>query len=528
MWKKTFILLIFFSHSSAFAALNASVSEHPRIYHAIDQLTAFGLIDSAILNQRPLPWSEIRRLTEEAKGNLGRIQGRNFEPRAHILVGQLEKQLPQKETVFAIRPFRWATAEHLFLESEFRTALRDAGANHEIETLVNPLAAYRGGRPTQDGQNFYLENRHEIHFGSWGSISGQPQIMGFRDAAGDGKFDVNADHFYGRAEWKNIGLQFGRDFLNWGDSPEGGNLFTNNARGLDMFKAASIHPFQLPWFFGHLGKLQTSFMFGVLGSDREFPSPYISAYKFSFLPQRNFEWGVTAALMSGGKGSPNAGIGSRIADIFVGYIPNLYGGESPVDGFSSNRIGAFSFKFKIPRWRGTQIYYEVTLEDLNTAYKFFHEAFNRVGLYFPRVTDDGRHSLRFEYKLAGFLPYRHQQYTSGWTLHRQILGDELGSDAQAVSALWHYQLNFNWHHNMKLTWEERDSDIFSISNNTVTKATDGQSETRARFQSELGWQTTPHFATLLQLGFEQVRNFGFTGGRDQNNYLTSLSFKWTP
>ena len=274
--------------------------------------------------------------------------------------------------------------------------------------------------------------------------------------------------------------------------------------------------------------MQATFMFGVLSNDREFSYPYVSAYKFSFLPHRNFEWAVTTALISGGKGSPSSGLGNRIADIFVGYVPNLYGGESPVDNFASNRIGAFSFKFKIPRWRGTQIYYEVTLEDLNTAYKFFHEAFNRVGVYLPRLSKDGRHSLRFEYKRAGFLPYRHQQYISGWTLHRQILGDELGSDAQAISALWHYQLNFNWHHNMKWTFEQRDSDVYSTNNNTVSKISDGQTETRLRLQSEFDWQQTKRLATVLRLGYEHVRDFNFVGGANKNNYMVGLSFRWTP
>lgn len=523
----SFLFLFLLVGEAAFANLNVSVAENLKVYHAIEQLTAFGLIDSAISNQRPLSWSEIERLTKESEANFDRVHGKKCEPRAAILMKQLKEQIPQKETSLTLKPFREFSTEYLYLDSPFRLAPNDAGGNHRMESWINPLTAYRGGRPFVDGQNFLFESLHKMYFKDWFSISGQPQLMGFRNAEKISKSDANFDHLYLRTEIKNVGVQFGRDFLNWGDSPEGGNLFTNNGRGLDMIKVGSIHPFQLPSFLKYLGKTQASFMFGILGGDREFPHPYISAYKFSFLPHRNFEWAITAALVSGGFGSPSAGLLNRGTDLFVGYIPNLYGGDSPVDSFASNRIGAFSFKLKIPKWRGTQFYYEVTLEDLNTDYRFFHEAFNRVGLFFPRITDDGSHSLRFEYKLSGFLPYRHQQYVSGWTHHRMILGDELGSDAQSLSALWHYQVNFNWHHKMKLVWETRDGDIYSVPSGAVpTKVTDSPKETRYRAESEWEWKSSDILSETLRLGYEYVDTFALDPFITKNNFLVGLKLTW--
>src|SRR3990167_8545737 len=138
---RTFYAVLFFLLFSnmAFANLNVPVAENSRIYHAIDQLTAFGLIDSAILNQRPLSWSEIQRLTEEAEKNLERIKGAKFEPRAHILVGQLQKQLPPKKPVVTIKPFQNLSSEYLFVNSEFRLVPNDSGGGHKMEALVNPL-----------------------------------------------------------------------------------------------------------------------------------------------------------------------------------------------------------------------------------------------------------------------------------------------------------------------------------------------------------------------------------------------------
>lgn len=538
--KKTvlvFLSLLALFPATVFARLNVSVTQNPALYQILDALTAFGLIDDQILGQRPYSKTEVLRLIDEAQKNLPRIQGTMIEPRAMILLRQIRHFLPRdgsEEKKFNVTPLQQFSLQYLYLDSPYRAVPANVGLGR-IDALVNPLVAYYGGRPYQDGQNFVYEMGQAIHISRHFDIAGQPQFF-FEKPAASGAQDIlqwNFDHLYLRSEFANIGIQIGRDQLVWGIDPEGGSVYSTDARGIDMFKLSNISPFHLPWIFKYLGKMDATFIFGVLGNDQYFPHPYMTAYKLSLLPHKNFEWAFTYALISGGEGSPSTSFGSRVEDALWGYIPNLFGGDSPTsnqDAFASNRVGGFEFLLRIPKWRGTQIYYEVTLEDFNIPqYQFIHESTNRVGIFIPRFSADGRKSLRLEYKNSGFLPYRHDQFASGWTHHQKLMGDELGPDAQGVYLRYGYHPTFYFQNELGFAWEQRDSDLYRLPpSGAVQRAANNPDETRYRFWSRMRWRHSDLFEMALNVGYERVRQFNFTPGNDRNNFLTDLKLTWHP
>lgn len=528
-----FLLALLLAASTASARLNVSVTQNPAIYQILDTLTAFGLIDDYIIGQRPLSETEIFRLLNEAKKNLPRIEGKSTEARTIILIKQIEHFLPNEDhekDTFTVIPLRQFSLQYLFLNSPYRSVPTNI-SNLRIDALINPLIAYNGGRPYQDEQNFMFESEHEIHLGSYFDISGQPQFLfAKQDNGTQDTMKWNFDHLYLRSEFKNIGIQAGRDQLVWGFDPEGGSVYSTNARGIDMLKISNISPYYLPWIFKYLGKMDTAFLFGILGSDQFFSYPYMTAYKLSFLPHKNFEWAFTYALISGGKGAPHSSFGSRLVDTLGGYIPNLYGGDNPVDDFASNREGAFEFLLRIPKWRGTQIYYEFTLEDFNIPqYKFIHESVNRAGIYIPRLTNDGRKSLRLEYKNSGFVAYRHNQFFSGWTNHQRLMGDELGPNAQGAYIRFVFKPTFYWQSELGFAWEQRDSDLYFIpSSGSVQRLADSPDETRYRFMGNILYRMQDSFSIALHAGYERVQQFNFIPGDDRNNFLTDIKLTWYP
>lgn len=535
MYSKIRFILLFsllsFLSSLSYARLNVSVTEDPWIYTTVDQLIAFGLVDDALLSQKPISLSEVLRIKNQAKENLKRIEGKEIETRVRLLLKQLEEALPKDppKKKFAMTPLKKLRTEYLYVDSPERVVLPNISA-HRINAITNPIVAYRNGRPFGDGQNFHLETAHELSWEPYFSISGQPQFFLLKrpDTTND-TMQWSFDHLYLRSEIKNIGLQIGRDQIVWGPTPLKGNVFSANARGHDMFKISNISPFHLPWIFKYLGFMDASFFFSVLESKREFPYAYISAFKLSFLPHHNIQFGFTAATMSGGKGSPHNSLGSRIADPFVGYIFNLAGGTSPMDSFASNRIGGFDLKWRMPSLRGTEFYYELIMEDISKYYRFYLESFNRAGFYIPRLSSDGRHALRLEFNHSGFLPYRHEQFISGWTHNRHLMGDELGPDGIAGHVDYEYHPTPYWMHHASLSLEKRDSDLYRVLNNQpVPKTSNGPTETRLRFTNGFERKLTETLKLGMDWGIERITQFNFVLGNDGYNFLAAVKVTLFP
>lgn len=533
-------ILLFFAFLSAAgfspslrASSNLRPTEDALVYRAIDKLIAFHLIDKVIVGHKPWSEKEVRRLMKEAKANIGRAETVQTEIQARKTLKWLGKKFPaaaSDSTGVHFHPFAEGEFRYLFLESPERAVPFDVGTLDRIEADINPLLNYTGGRSFHDHHNAFLLSRHRIDFPKHITIVGNTHILFRKDNnTGDDSLRWGFDELYLRGEFKNIGIQTGRDIIAWGPSREGGLFHSVNATPLDMIKIANISPFRYPWIFKHLGPSQISTYFAVMGANRDFPRAYMSGWKFSFLPHRNFEFGFTHAIISGGEGSADASFGKRFADAF-GIIGQLAGKDPNI----SNRIGGFDFTFRIPRWRGISVYYELLFEDTKPLeawdLMFKDEAVHRIGLYFPKITLSGSDSLRMEFERAGYRAYRHAQYFSGWTRNRRIIGSPLGPDA--VSAFIEYEISSTPYFLQRYTlaYEERDSDQYSLTNFavTLTKTAENLSERRLRFMSRYELQHNAARKWGLTFGYERVHHFNFIPSNNINNFLAEFSLTVYP
>jgi len=519
--------------SLSFASLNVSIVEEPQIYRAIDQLISLRLIDKVILGHKPWSRSEAARLIKEAQENISRIEDVEVEVEARRVLKYLSREFKkelEEDFSFKLSPFSKINLEYLFLDSPFRkVAPVSTGGGDQIDAFINPLVSHQLGRNFADTHNGFMETRHEIELGRYFSIAGNTTFLARTGKQTSDEVNLRFDELYLRSEFKNIGVQFGRDILAWGQGSLGGLIHSTNATPLDMFKISNIHPFYYPWIFKHLGPSQISFYFSVLEESRDRPHPYMVGYKFSFRPLKNFEFGFTNAILSGGEGGSPASAGQRLADVF-GFLGNGFGSDPNI----SNRVGGFDFALRIPPLRGAKLYYEVLFEDLlppghwNTM--FLDEAIHQAGILFGRLNKTGTQSLRLEYQHSGYRPYRHAQYTSGWTRNEKIMGSELGPDADGLLIEFESQPTFDFAQRHSIAAEVRDSDLFALLNNAtvVRKTQDNPSEKRFRWMSSFDLHHNPKVSWNLSFGYERVYGFNFVPGRNINNFLVGLKMTMRP
>jgi hypothetical protein len=260
----------------------------------------------------------------------------------------------------------------------------------------------------------------------------------------------------------------------------------------------------------------------------------LTGFKLSFQPATFFEFGLSGIDESGGDGSPPGSFGQRVENVFP-FVQLFTGHQNQID----NKIGGADFRFRIPPARGLELYAETIFDDTpgNSAKKFFWDDAGYIfGIYAPRLTSSGNVDLRLEWNKTGIRMYRHGQFQSGWTLNRFILGDSLGPDAQGGYATLNWDIDRKNLLTFKGDVEWRSEDIYagiSDPNLHFVKTVSNPKETRYAFSTE--WlhrlDGLPLFFKV-QLGYERVRNFGFTSGDNRNNFLGQLALqvnfdRWT-
>lgn len=526
MLKSCLLLALLFSFiflNGAFGYVNVSISEEGDVYRAIDKLIALRLISKAVTGHRPWSRKEVAALVLEADQNLPQLRDAYLEVRAARTLKYLKKKFAKElagESHFSFRPFEEVRLGYLFLDSPRRNIPVNVGTNDQINAFINPLTAYQRGRPFGETHNANFEFRHFLDLSKYFSIVGRSQFL-FSGHSGSSPdmMEWDFDELYLRSEFKNVGIQIGRDQLAWGPTPEGGVFHSTNAKPLDLFKISNIHPFHYPWILKFLGPSRFSCYFSVLESNREHDYAYLTGWKFSFLPWRNFELGLSHSVMGGGQGGISASFWKRFIDL-TGPVGNLFGAETHI----SNRVAGPDFVIRFPGLRGLTFYYEFLVEDhLNIKRwdaMFLDEAMQQVGLFFPRLNRDGSKTLRAEFLYSGFRTYRHQQYTSGWTHKGRLIGNELGPDAYSASLTYADQPTSYFYQRHTLSYEVRDNDQYTF-NGTIAprKTQDNLSEYRWRWVSAIEWKHHPQRKWEWMFGYERVKNFNFVSGDGRNNFL---------
>lgn len=481
------IILIVLTKATSFGS-NAAIRSD--IYHDIEYLSAYGLIDSAILGIRPLDRTEIARLVVEATKNA-----------EHLAVSQIG--LPRAVNSVLQR-----------LREEFKDEIAETGTGY-IKPLRRSDLIYshlKGNASTFPDINAFQE---PFNYNSEGiSLKEDNLLAGFEGDARYGAlsfhvnplltyknsddFDTRVQRGYGKVYIGRFSIQAGKDSLWWGQGRHGSLILTNNAEPFNLIRLSNEIPFNLPL----LGLFRVDFFITRLEQNRDFPEPYFGGLRLSFKPMPWFEFGLSRTAITGGKGMPSLRL-SDIGTILIGR--NLEGKEKG----ESNQIAGGDIRIRINPLKA-YIYGEAAGEDEAgiLPYKWAYI----VGIYCADILGA---DLRMEYADTAFqYPgwYTHGVYTSGYTYKERVIGHHMGGDAKDIFIGTSFFLKENTKFFLHYDYEERG-------------LSRGNPEVHHEFVLTLKQQVLERIELSLRGGYEQVKNYEYYSGRDSNNSLLEFSFE---
>ncbi len=408
------------------------------IYHALDILNNFGLLDSYIGYAKPFTRVEAARLTLEAESNLDE---RDPNPLARHLIRILRAQLREEiewvdkdeedNLPTMIHPVQRLEAQYVYSSGQ-REQLNTgkSGINYQEGT---PLLPYNDNLPTEPGSNEVGRWSGWVGLGGFVTGYGEGAIAGPISRSLTGGSRVQLLTGAAVVSLGDTAISFGQEELNWAVGWSTSLSQSNNAAPFPGLRVQNIHPSHLPFFLRYLGLMRYQIIFGQLDADREFAQPWFSAQEMSFRTLPWLEWGWNHAIMFGGTGNNTYGIGG-----FLGRATGLDTG-SPTGANTNSRFGSY-IKFYIPQLRYSQIYAEILGEDFyqplghNTGFKLpFKAPSYTFGVYLPQVTSDGLTDAGIEYTLLDN-DYSTHSDSLYWTYENALMGDALGPGAWHVNA----------------------------------------------------------------------------------------------
>jgi capsule assembly protein Wzi len=229
----------------------------------------------------------------------------------------------------------------------------------------------------------------------------------------------------------NTALSFGYQEMGWGTGTYASLSQGDNAQPFPALRVQNIHPSYLPWLLRYLGPFRGQAFFGELDHGRTFSRPWLSGQIVSFKPLPTFEFGLTHAIMFGGRGNDDYGAGG-----FIGRLTGFSTGNAATANTNS-RAGIY-LKFYFPSLRNLQVYQEILGEDnltnevrpIGGLLPFLAVSY-QGGVYLPRLTEDGLTTARFEYAIIE-PNYSTHSDSLFWTYHNRLMGDPLGPNSSRV------------------------------------------------------------------------------------------------
>lgn len=495
------------------------------VYQDIQRLAAMGLIDTLLLGTRPFSEREVLRLLDEASRNLNRLStGRTWA----------EKTIAFDRAVYVRTSARLIDAvggEVAGTNSPFRRAPIDA--NGAIDALINPLVAYREGRPIVRGGIVSVETQHSALFGPYFAVALNPRATGAAQDSVGAQAELKVQSGYVNALFHNVSLEVGRDYAVFGQAPTGGLLLSDNAPALNLLRLSNDQPWVAPLISRVLGPMRGALFVADLGSEHQ-PHPHtkLIGYHLAALPHPQLEIGVQVVDAMGGNGGQPATFGDRVADA----VPVIDALRTSSDFQFSNKLAGVDLHWRMPRWRGFELYAEGNADDFdgrNLSRGFTEDAGYLFGVAFACVLDCGALGLRAEYHQTGIRYYTHSDYPMA--MNQLLLGDPLGP--RGVGG--YLSADRSWGASNQVTVGVA---VESRNGNSYASATTGAHEEgfhfelvqarpheqRARIAATWLRSPWPSLSMTVAAGIERVTNYGFVGGLDRTNILGRFAVIFRP
>jgi len=388
-----FTLLVFTSAGWA----ETYVPLDDEVYFYLQRLEAEGLIQSGLLDTKPLSYREIARLVAEAERNL---TGRDIIVRSIVRKLKLrfsDELLPRR----FVKP-----VERFYLYYRYQDRETQLSSyNMEGETFA-------------EGSNVRAGIESRIQWG-WLALSLTPEYS--YSSSGD----LYWKRLYGVLSVAGIDLLIGKDSQWWGPGSHGALLVSDNAKPMSMIRVTNPEPVLLPWLFKYLGPFRFVFFVTKLEKNRYVPEPILWGMRFDFKPLPWFEAALERTAMLGGEG--------RNEDLDTWWRSLTGLGENEKTKEAGDQRAGADIKLTIP-WKVQpfQLYVEAAGEDEAGGWPSKWAYLG--GIYMPRLFFLQTVGLRVEYATthvsgAPNVWYRHHIYRSGYTYHQRTIGHYMGTDS---------------------------------------------------------------------------------------------------
>ena len=442
---KKIIIVVFacltFPVAPLWALTSANIPLDSPVYGYLDKLAGFGLITSDIKGIKPFSKAEAARLLLEAEKNLaaGDMQNSGFPAE---LIRRVREMIPREVSLrenpdkkpqrFDYNPVSSLRLRYVWLDGAPRNydrLVHDPGDDgvFGIGSGLRPKNPYpspahqRGGEGTP-----LLENNNGVMHGDghsgelrWGSewylgdtVVGllEPSLLADGDDA-----TIRLNRGYLKLGGGTLELEAGKD-ENWlGFGYRGNITLTNNAENFTQVKISSPEPFDVK-YLGAIKYAVIASRFDNTVVDGKERQPWFYAIKLSIKPVENLEVGFNLGRQVGGPGVKNS-----LGDSLRGLI----GGTS---ADNSNGMAGFEARYRMPSLRNTELYGEFSGEDTALFWPIVESYV--VGLYIPRLTDDGRNDFRFEFFQGNQILYTHGTFPGGYIYKDLPLGHSQGGATQ--------------------------------------------------------------------------------------------------
>ncbi len=500
------------------------------IYAYLDKLAGFGLISSDIKGIKPFSKSEAARLIQEAQKGLPEHSS-DDQTFARALIMRIRELIPRevsrieepdfKPRLFDVSPVSSLRLRYVYLDGtprSYERQVHDPGGDgvFGIGSGLRPDNPYpspvtqRGSEGTpmiennngavyRRGHNAELRWAAEGHIGDMFSGLAEPVIQ-YAQQDSDARLKLNRGYIKLGGDW--LELQVGKD-ENWlGFGYRGNITLTNNAENFTQVKLSSPEPFKVRY----VGDMKYTLIVSRFektvtgGVERQ---PWFYALKLSAKPTDRLEIGFNLGRQVGGPGVNNS-----IGDTLRGLIGGTYNDNS-------NGLAGFEARYRIPWLRNLELFGEFSGEDTAGFWPIVESYV--AGFYVPRLTDDGRNDLRFEFFQGNQILYTHGTFPAGYIHNNMPIGHSQGGASQDFFT--RYSHWFDVRNNLALE--------YFYTNRGMVSRMPGQAIER-KHAGRIDWNL-PLYGDMdarIVYGVELVHNVNLVEGSDRTNQIALFELKW--
>ncbi|WP_324324412.1 capsule assembly Wzi family protein [Sporomusa sphaeroides] len=432
--------------------------------------------------QRPLP---------AYLAGIKQIMERELAPELQVLAGESVDMAP------ALKEVRLELADY---SGDFLRYRANGGPRASQQPLNSNNNGYRYGQNGNAVASFLLTGK----LGEDVAVALEPRFSYDGDQHGDAALNSG----YIKTRINGTSIQVGKDPVFWGHGATGSLILGNNMTPLTSIQLSNLESYTSRGFFRFLGEMNFTALYSELENDRtrfnekEVDNPSFVGLRGTFTPQQNFTFGLSLTSMLGGKGK-----GLNRSDWkhwFVGR--NDEAGED-----KWNNIAGLDFKVRVPKWNGVQVYGELYGED--QANYMPSRVAERVGVYIPRLSQDGRWDMKVEFLNTTNAWYNHQLYTNGYVYKGDIIGDPAGHNARQ----YYLQLG---------NFLDADSKISLNAKHVKQDRTASSPQTINSLWLQYQTQLREQVFLDSRLGITRTSNANFTGGHDETDHFAGASVHW--